>query len=146
MMRCMLAAICLLAFTPTRAASPLDLTSLKGHVVYLDFWASWCGPCKQSFPWMQIMSNTYEGQRLTIVAVNLDTDRVDADRFLEQLKPTFDVRFDPKGEFAEFYKIKGMPASVLIDRHGVTRFTHVGFRPVDAAVYETQLRELLAEK
>jgi cytochrome c biogenesis protein CcmG/thiol:disulfide interchange protein DsbE len=144
--RCVIVALGFLAFTPLRAASPLDLASLTGRVVYLDFWASWCGPCRQSFPWMQTMINAYQGKGLAIVAVNLDRDRVDADKFLDQFKPTFDVRFDPKGEFAEFYKIKGMPVSLLIDRHGVTRFTHVGFRPVDAAAYETQLRELLAEK
>ena len=144
--RCLFLALGFLAFTPIRAASPIDLAGLKGQVVYLDFWASWCGPCKQSFPWMQTMTNAYQGQGFAIVAVNLDRDRLDADKFLDQFKPTFDVRFDPKGESAEFYKIKGMPVSLLIDRHGVTRFTHVGFRPVDAAAYEAQLRELLAEK
>jgi hypothetical protein len=92
------------------------------------------------------MTKAYEGQGLAIVAVNLDRDRLDADKFLDQFKPTFDVRFDPQGELAEFYKINGMPVSLLIDRHGVTRFTHIGFRPVDTAAYETQLRELLAEK
>lgn len=146
MMRGILVSIGFLVLTTSWAASPLDLTSLRGQVVYLDFWASWCGPCRQSFPWMQTMTKAYEGQGLAIVAVNLDRDRVDADKFLDQFKPTFDVRFDPKGESAGFYKIKGMPASVLIDRHGVARFIHVGFRPVDAAVYETQMRELLAEK
>ena len=92
------------------------------------------------------MKETYERQGLTVVAINLDTDRADADKFLAKFKPTFDIRFDPKGELAESYKVAGMPSSVLIDRHGVTRFTHVGFRPVDGAVYEAQLRELLAEK
>ncbi len=92
------------------------------------------------------MKSAYEGQGLAIVAVNLDANRADADRFLSQLHPTFDVRFDPKGELAEFYKVHGMPSSVLIDRHGVARFTHVGFLPVDGAVYEAQVRELLAEK
>jgi len=146
MRRCILLGICLVLFAPTRAASPLDLTSLRGRVIYLDFWASWCAPCRQSFPWMQVVKDTYEGQGLTVVAINLDTDRADADKFLHQFQPTFDVRFDPKGELAELYKVKGMPSSVLIDRHGVTRFTHVGFRPVDGAVYEAQLRELLSEK
>jgi hypothetical protein len=80
------------------------------------------------------------------VAVNVDTDRADADKFLHQFKPTFDVRFDPEGKLAEFYNVKTMPSSVFIDRHGVTRFTHMGFRPVDGAVYEKQLRELLDEK
>jgi cytochrome c biogenesis protein CcmG/thiol:disulfide interchange protein DsbE len=146
MLRCIFVCIGLVLLTPAWAASPLDLTALRGHVVYLDFWASWCGPCRQSFPWMQTLKNTYENQGLTIVAVNLDADRVDADKFLNQFKPTFDVRFDPDGKLAELYKVKSMPSSVLIDRHGVTRFTHMGFRPVDGAVYETQVRELLAEK
>lgn len=128
------------------ASSSLDLGALHGRVVYLDFWASWCGPCKQSFPWMESMKTAYAAQGLEIVTVNLDSKRADADKFLEQFHPTFDVRFDPKGELAELYKVHGMPSSLLIDRQGVTRFSHVGFRPIDAAVYEGQLRELLAEK
>ena len=92
------------------------------------------------------MKSTYEIQGLVIIAVNLDADRADADKFLRQFHPTFDVHFDPKGELAESYKVQGMPSSVLIDRHGVARFTHVGFRPIDGAIYEAQLRELLAEK
>jgi len=145
-MRCILISICLTAFVPVYAASPLDLSSLRGRVVYLDFWASWCGPCRQSFPWMEAMKSTYGAQGLEIITVNLDRDRADADRFLKQFHPTFDLRFDPKGELAEQYKVQGMPSSVLIDRHGVTRFMHVGFRPVDGAIYEAQLLELLAEK
>lgn len=146
MLKGILVCIGLLLFTPAWAASPLDLATLRGQVVYLDFWASWCGPCRQSFPWMQALKNTYENQGLTIVAVNVDAERADAEKFLAQYKPTFDVRFDPQGKLAEFYNIKTMPSSVLIDRHGVTRFTHMGFTPVDGAIYEAQLRELLAEK
>lgn len=138
--------ICLVWVIPAHAASALDLTGLQGRVVYVDFWASWCGPCRQSFPWMENMKSTYEAQGLAIVAVDLDAHRADADKFLDQFHPTFDVRFDPQGELANFYKVQGMPSSVLIDRHGATRFTHVGFRPVDAAIYEAQIRELLAEK
>jgi cytochrome c biogenesis protein CcmG/thiol:disulfide interchange protein DsbE len=138
--------ICLTAWVPVHADSSLDLASLGGRVVYLDFWASWCGPCRQSFPWMETMKSTYGGQGLEIITVNLDGARADADKFLKQFHPTFDVRFDPKGELAAFYKVQGMPSSVLIDRHGVTRFTHVGFRPVDGPAYEAQVRQLLAEK
>ncbi len=146
MTRCILAGIGVLLFLPVQAAAPLDLTGLRGRVVYVDFWASWCGPCRQSFPWMETMKSTYEAQGLAIVAVNLDRDRADANKFLNQFHPTFDVRFDPKGDLAEFYKVHGMPSSMLIDRHGAARFIHVGFRPVDGAVYEAQVRELLAEK
>ena len=138
--------VCFAAGLAAHAASPLDAAELSGHVVYLDFWASWCTPCKQSFPWMQTMQSAYAAQGLKIVAVNLDVARADADRFLNQFHPTFDVRFDPEGQLAQYYRVHGMPSSVLIDRHGVTRFTHVGFRPIDGAIYEAQLRELLAEK
>ncbi|MGO9934421.1 MAG: TlpA family protein disulfide reductase [Steroidobacteraceae bacterium] len=132
--------------TPTKAAAPLGITELRGRVVYLDFWASWCGPCKQSFPWMQTLEDKYESQGFTIVAVNLDAHKSDAEKFLHQFKPTFDVRFDPQGELALLYKVQAMPSSVLIDRHGVLRFNHIGFRPIDESVYEAQVRELLAEK
>ncbi len=136
----------LAAAASVRAEAPLDLDGFRGRVVYLDFWASWCGPCRLSFPWMQTMKETYRDKGLVVVAVNLDTKRADADRFLNQFHPTFDVRFDPAGDLAESYKIQGMPTSVLIDRHGVRRFTHVGFRPVDGVVYEAQVRQLLDEK
>jgi len=145
-MRAFLACACLLLSTAARADAPLDLNSLRGRVVYVDFWASWCAPCRQSFPWMQAMKDAYEKQGLTVIAVNLDQDRGDAERFLERFHPTFDVRFDPHGEVAEHYKVQGMPTSVIIDRQGVRRFTHVGFRPVDRAAYEDQLRGLLKER
>jgi peroxiredoxin len=92
------------------------------------------------------MKDTYDRQGLTVIAINLDRDRADADKFLDRFPPTFEVRFDPKGKLAELYQVQAMPSSVLIDRHGVTRFKHEGFRPIDSAVYEAQVRELLAEK
>jgi len=95
---------------------------------------------------MQAMKDAYEKQGLTVIAINLDQDRGDAERFLEKFHPTFDVRFDPQGEMAKHFNVHGMPTSVIIDRHGVLRFTHIGFRPVDRAAYEDQLRELLREK
>jgi cytochrome c biogenesis protein CcmG, thiol:disulfide interchange protein DsbE len=144
-MRLILMSICIGSSTLLCAAAPLSVSNL-GHVVYLDFWASWCVPCRQSFPWMEILQDTYRAQGLEIIAVNLDRDRADANKFLRRFHPPFEVRFDPSGELAEFYKVQGMPSSVLIDRHGVTRFTHVGFRPIDAPRYEAQVRELLAEQ
>src|SRR6202050_2182616 len=138
--------VCLLLVSIAQANAPLDLSGFRGRVVYLDFWASWCGACRQSFPWLPMMKSSYQDQGLTVVAVNLDTNRAEAEKFLTQFHPTFEVRFDPQGDLAELYKVHGMPSSVLIDRHGVVRFSHVGFRPVDGPAYEAQVRELLAER
>jgi cytochrome c biogenesis protein CcmG, thiol:disulfide interchange protein DsbE len=138
--------ICLLSIGSAHADSPIDLDGFRGRVVYLDFWASWCTPCRQSFPWMQTMKDAYERQGLSVVAVNLDRHREDAEKFLAKFHPNFDVRFDPEGQMAERFKIHGMPTSVIIDRRGVERFVHIGFRPVDLAAYESELRGVLAEK
>jgi cytochrome c biogenesis protein CcmG/thiol:disulfide interchange protein DsbE len=146
LVRRLLGCACLLLAASAPAASPIDLNEFRGRVVYIDFWASWCGPCKQSFPWLQSMKDSYEAQGLTVLAVNVDQTRGDAERFLAQFHPSFDVRFDPTGESAERFKVKGMPTGVIIDRHGVLRFTHIGFRPVDGPAYEGQLRQVLAEK
>ena len=145
-MRQFLIAACFLVASGVDAASPIDVGEFHGRVLYLDFWASWCAPCLQSFPWMEAMKASYGVQGLTVVAVNLDQHKADAERFLARFHPTFDVRFDPRGEAAERFKVQGMPTGVIIDRQGVVRFTHIGFRPVDRAVYENQLREVLAGK
>lgn len=143
-----LAATCalVLAVTTSDGSTTLDLQALRGRVVYLDFWASWCVPCRQSFPWMQAMKDAYERTGLSVVAINLDQQRDDADRFLEKFHPSFEVRFDPQGTLAEQFRVSGMPTSVVIDRHGAVRYTHIGFRAGDSATYEQQLRQLIDEK
>jgi thiol-disulfide isomerase/thioredoxin len=135
-----------LAGTPCGAGGSLDLTGLRGRVVYLDFWASWCIPCREAFPWMRDIQIAYKREGLAVIAVNLDHDRADADRFLKRFQPNFDVQFDPQGVFAEQFKVVGMPTSVLIDRRGMVRFTHIGFRAVDRQTRTDEIRQLLAEK
>jgi cytochrome c biogenesis protein CcmG, thiol:disulfide interchange protein DsbE len=142
----LLAYACLWSIGSAHADSPIDLDGFRGRVVYLDFWASWCTPCRQSFPWMQRMKDAYEQQGLSVIAVNLDRHRKDADRFLVKFHPNFDVKFDPDGQMAERFKVQGMPTSVIIDRHGVQRQIHIGFLPADVGAYESELREILAEK
>jgi peroxiredoxin len=95
---------------------------------------------------MQGLETHYRKQGLTVVAVNLDLNRGDADRFLDKFHPSFELRFDPQGESATRFKVQGMPTSAVIDRHGTVRFTHIGFRPVDEAAYENELRRVLAEE
>jgi cytochrome c biogenesis protein CcmG/thiol:disulfide interchange protein DsbE len=128
-----------------REPDPVELSSLRGKVVYLDFWASWCVPCRQSFPWMNELQKRYADRGLTIIAVNLDHERADAEKFLRKLSPGFQIRFDPDGDWARHFGVQGMPTSVLLDRSGRSRFTHIGFRAADAAQYEQQIQQLLVE-
>jgi thiol-disulfide isomerase/thioredoxin len=129
--------------TQSRAAEIVDLAALKGRVVYLDFWASWCGPCRQSFPWMNDLQRALDKQGLVIVGVNLDQERSDADRFLDSLRPTFRIAFDPAGTLAERYHVHGMPTSVLIARDGKTLLVHQGFRIKEREALEAEIREAL---
>jgi thiol-disulfide isomerase/thioredoxin len=114
----------LLLIGPANADTPIDLVRYFGQVLYPDFWATWCVPCRQSFPWMQALKGAYQRQGLTVVAINLDHDRADGEQFLQRFHPDFAVQFNPQGTFAERFKGAGMPTSVIIDRRGVARFTH----------------------
>jgi thiol-disulfide isomerase/thioredoxin len=135
----------LLLSGPVHADIAEDLAAFRGQVVLLDFWASWCAPCQQSFPWMQTMKDRYGNGHLVVLAVNLDHARADADKFLARLRPTFEVRFDGSGASAQHFDVHTMPTSLLIDRQGMVRFTHIGFRPASELQYEDEIRTLMAE-
>jgi len=92
------------------------------------------------------MQQSYEAQGLSVLAINVDHDRADAERFLKEFQPRFEVRFDPQGDWAQQFKVTGMPTSLIIDRRGTVRFTHIGFWPADGAVAAHEIRELLDEK
>jgi thiol-disulfide isomerase/thioredoxin len=108
-------------------AGPVKLSDFKGKAVYLDFWASWCGPCKQSFPWMSEMQTKYGGKGFQVLAVNLDQKADDATTFLKENSANFAIAYDPSGQSARQYGIKGMPSSVLIGRDGKVTHFHTGF-------------------
>lgn len=123
----------------------LDLAKLRGKVVYLDFWASWCVPCRKSFPWMNEMMETYKDQGLEVVAINLDKERTLADEFLKKVEANFTVAFDQKGDSAKAYKLRGMPSSYLIGRDGKLYASHIGFREKDKPKMEQAIQQLLKQ-
>lgn len=137
--------LCFAAWTLVAVADTptLDLNQFHGKVVYLDFWASWCKPCRQSFPWMNRMLVKYGDKGLVIIAVNLDEDRKDADRFLKELPAKFQVVYDPEGKIAEQYKLIGMPSSFIVDRDGAVKDRHMGFHDDSPAEYEAEIQGLL---
>ena len=138
--------VALAALNPSAHAQSLDLAPYKGKVIYVDFWASWCGPCRQSFPWMNSTYADFKARGFEIVAVNLDQDQALAKTFLSNFTPQFPVVFDPKGVVATDYHVTGMPTAVLIGRDGRMRFTHDGFKPEKESEYVSHIMALLDEK
>ena len=122
------------------------LSDLKGKIVYVDFWASWCGPCKQSFPWMNEMQRKYGSKGLQIVAINVDAKRTDADKFLAQNSPAFALAFDSKGESPRRFGVKAMPTSALIGADGKVLYVHQGFRLEERAELEARLAAAVGAK
>jgi thiol-disulfide isomerase/thioredoxin len=122
----------------------VDLANLKGKVVYLDFWASWCGPCKQSFPFMNELQSRYGAEGLEVVAVNLDARRSDADKFLAEVPAGFTLAFDATGDSARRFEVKSMPSSVLIGRDGKVVAAHKGFKAGDRKELEDRIAQLVA--
>ena len=121
----------------------VSLEQYKGKVIYLDFWASWCVPCKVSFPWLHDIKQRYADQGFEIIAVSLDKERKLTDEFLAEMDVNFTVAFDESGKSASAYKLKGMPSSYLIGRDGKVYASHIGFKEKDKAKLEQVIKHLL---
>ena len=121
----------------------VTLAQFEGKVLYLDFWASWCAPCRQSFPWMGDMQAKYADQGLLVLAINLDAKAEDAFKFLGAVPARFILGFDAVGVSPRMYSIKAMPSSFLIDRKGKVLAVHRGFEPADRARLEAEIQAAL---
>lgn len=124
-------------------ASPgdLDLAKYKGKVVYVDFWASWCGPCQESFPWMSALEKRMPADDFVLIAVNVDHEREKADAFLRRVGGGVPVVYDSDGAIARKFGVKGMPSSFVIGRDGRTLFSHEGFFIEKEPTYEAHISE-----
>jgi peroxiredoxin len=127
----------------TIPAEQFNLADYSGKLVYLDFWASWCTPCKASFPWMKTLQSKYEAQGLQVIAVSVDTDDADTRKFLTKYSPNFPVVADKKGELAKRYQLLAMPTSYLIDPNGKILLSHKGFRESDKNSLEQKIESVL---
>ena len=123
-----------------------DVTITPGDVVYVDFWASWCVPCRQSFPWMSGLLEKYGKQGLKVVTINVDRDHAAAEKFLKDTHSTLPVVYDPKGKLPKLWDLQVMPTSFVYGRDGTLRRRNEGFIPEEAASVEKLIRELLEEK
>lgn len=136
------------ALTAPRLAepgAPVDLAALKGKVVYVDFWASWCVPCRLSMPALDAMYKKHAGEGFTVVGFNKDVEVADAQRFLQRVPVTFPLAQDAKDAAAKAFDVKAMPSGYLVDRKGVVRKVHRGFTQETAPLLEKEIEELLKE-
>lgn len=131
---------------PSVSGNNTSLDALKGQVVLVDFWASWCAPCRDSFPFLNRMQRQYGAQGLRILGINVDEKRADAARFLDKIPAQFSVLYDAAGETPKAYNLKAMPSSYLIGRDGKIRLVHQGFRAKDQAALEAAIASALQEK
>jgi thiol-disulfide isomerase/thioredoxin len=130
-----------------RGGKTIDLAQYKGQVVMLNFWATWCGPCRQEMPLLQDIYAKYKPMGFTLIGVNVEPSTGDPEGWLGKLpKPvTFPVAYDVDSKVSKLYKVAGMPTTVFIDRKGNVREVHKSYRPGDENLYLTQIRALLKE-
>ena len=139
------ATMSLLAWLPAASAEQFDVEQYAGKVVVLDFWASWCVPCRRSFPWLNSMQAKFADRGLVIVGVNLDMERADAERFLEDYPAEFSIIYDDNQELARAYGVVAMPSSYVIGRDGSVVAQHMGFKVKQQDEYEAIIAEALHE-
>lgn len=124
----------------------ITLKHYRGKVVYVDFWASWCPPCLNSFPWMNEMQSRYGKQGFKIVAINMDQDREEAKAFLKTQPANFHILYDPEGKIAEKYGVQAMPTAYFIDKKGRVSKEKKGFKLKDQEAMEAYVQTLLSQK
>lgn len=129
-----------------RAGGQVALSELRGQVVMINFWASWCGPCRQEFPALDEMYRKYKPMGFTLVGINVESEKSDAERFLSQQQVSFPILFDPDNKVSGSYGVRAMPTTVLVDRRGRLRWQHMAYKPGDEAKYIEQIRAALREK
>jgi thiol-disulfide isomerase/thioredoxin len=127
------------------AGQPVALSQFKGQVVMINFWASWCGPCRQEMPVLEKLYDKYKPMGFTMVGVNVEPDSKLAVNWLKETPVTFPILFDTKSEVSKLYQVAGMPSTVIVDRKGNLRWLHRGYKPGDENDYLNQIRALVRE-
>ena len=123
----------------------LKLSESRGEVVLLNFWASWCGPCRQEMPLLNSLHNKYKDFGFKVMGVNVEEDSKEAFKILKEIKLDFPVVFDNTNKVSKLYDVSAMPSTVLIDRDGKMRYLHKGYKPGDETIYRQWVKKLIKE-
>jgi len=134
-------------FTLTDAGGQsVTLSDLQGQVVMINFWASWCGPCREEMPLLEQIHQRYESLGFTLLGVNVEENSADGQAFLAERPVSFPVLYDPDNGISKLYDVVAMPSTVLIDRQGNVRYLHHGYKPGYENDYQDQIRALVRER
>jgi peroxiredoxin len=134
-------------FTLTDAnGQSVTLSDLRGQVVMINFWASWCGPCREEMPLLEQIHQRYEALGFTLLGINVEEDSTNGQAFLQERPVSFPVLYDPKNNLSKLYDVVAMPSTVLIDRQGNIRYLHHGYKPGYENDYQDQIRALARER
>ena len=125
---------------------PVSLADARGKVVLVDFWASWCSPCRQAFPLYDKLREAYPAADFAVLAIGLDEDIADAKAFLAEHPVKYTTLQNPQGDVAKAFDLKGMPSSYLIDRDGIVRARHIGFEPKDIDALKKEIDDLVGQR
>jgi peroxiredoxin len=128
-----------------REGGKVSLADLKGQVVMINFWATWCGPCRQEMPLFAQLQSKYEPLGFTLLAVNVEPDSAAAVTWLKGMPITFPILFDTDSAVAGRFGVEGMPSTVFVDRNGQVRYVHRGYKPGDEGKYADMIRSLVKE-
>jgi peroxiredoxin len=129
----------------SNAGKPLALADFRGQIVLLNFWASWCGPCRQEMPILEQLNRQYHGKGVTLLGVNVEPDSAAAVAWLKATPVTFPILFDTESKVSSLYEVAGMPNTVIIDRKGLVRYIHRGYSAGAENDYLNQIRALIRE-
>lgn len=121
------------------------LAEQRGQVVMLNFWASWCGPCRKEMPLLEEMSKRYSAAGFVLYGVNVEEDNADAKKLIKELGVTFPILYDTESKASSLYNVDAMPTTVVIDKKGAIRFVNRGYKAGDEVKYREQIRELIKE-
>lgn len=123
----------------------LRLSEHRGEVILLNFWASWCGPCRQEMPHLDALQKKYEALGVNVIGVSVDKEPAKADQLLKDIPVSFSVLYDTESLVSAAYNVAAMPTTVLIDRDGNMRYLHKGYKPGYEQQYEQQIKQLIRE-
>jgi thiol-disulfide isomerase/thioredoxin len=129
----------------SRGGENIKLSELRGQVVMVNFWASWCGPCRQEMPLLEQLYQRYQPLGFTLLGVNVEEDSAAADKVLREIPVSFPILYDNRNKVSNSFQVKAMPSTIMIDRDGRMRYLHSGYQPGYEDEYQQQIRELIRE-